>query len=637
MRRSNLVIVDQFPTSYEEFTYIRQLGHSHFGEVWKVENSKTNQQYTLKKIPKASVSKIMNQFRREINTLYKINHPNIAKMHKHFEDDLHFYLIMESIDGITLSQKLSVEKKFSEATAADFLLKVIDAISYLHSLDPPVVYKYIKPDNIIVESTQNIKLIDFCWASIRNEENTVIGHSTLEYLAPEMFSRHEFTISIDIWCIGVLLYEMIEGKSPFKKNSTLGILTDIQKCSVLYPEDISFSLKDLFDRIFIKEPSERLNLSEIAEHIWVRSALEMEKSESLPSKIEEEFSIELSGSVNLLKNIIKKKKKENQKTLKQISGLETEIDWENSQCAKKEIEVKEASEGLGLLSKKVEKVRQDFELADEETGKFETEPNFDKKYLDCWEKKMVKLAERREFLLQVREEREKNLQELEVSNFNLRFQLSELKKQLNPENVSKIMKQPFLLFLFKLMKDWDTHEINLLNKNLEDFNSSLQKSCDDISAKIEDLKNLSYLKERSICELSILYQEKTKEMQDQFLSQKVTIMRKKTLEPRSISKKLKTIRDVCLEQIKENEDSLEDLVDPHEVNRCSLRVIQISEKFEEVSKKIKMTKRDILKMKVRKYEKSKTIEKKKNEISSLADDLIGPGYPLSLLKARKLF
>ena len=144
-----------------EFEFLKKIGDGAFGQVWKVKHKQTNKLFALKQVPKAKVSKMLPQFRRELFILYEISHPHIIKLLTHFEDDKCFYLVMELLEGGTLFHKLYREKNLIESTAAQYFREIVLALEYLHSRNPAIVHRDIKPENIMIDKDGSIKIIDF--------------------------------------------------------------------------------------------------------------------------------------------------------------------------------------------------------------------------------------------------------------------------------------------------------------------------------------------------------------------------------------------------------------------------------------------------------------------------------------------
>ena len=119
----------------------KALGKGGFGHVWKVRHKKTMKIYAIKVINKQYIMKenMIDQMNREIEIMYKTEHPHIIKLVNHYEDDDNFYLIMSIAAKGQLYSQLKRLRRLDEKTVAQYLREVISAVLYLHSLDPPII------------------------------------------------------------------------------------------------------------------------------------------------------------------------------------------------------------------------------------------------------------------------------------------------------------------------------------------------------------------------------------------------------------------------------------------------------------------------------------------------------------------
>lgn len=257
--------------SRSDFDFERKLGDGAFGQVWRVHHKKTNEIYALKQVPKEKVTKMLPQFRREVYIMYEINHPHIIKLFNHFEDEKYFYLIMELAEG-NLFHKLYRERHFLERVAAQYFREVLLAVEYLHSHIPAIIHRDIKPENILLDKEGRLKLTDFGWSNYYSSEAptprfTTCG--TLEYLPPEMVNEKGHDTSADIWCMGVLLYEMLIGSTPFKSTLRDQMLNNITAMKPRFPLTLPPLAKDLISKMLEKDPSRRPSAIKIKEHQWM--------------------------------------------------------------------------------------------------------------------------------------------------------------------------------------------------------------------------------------------------------------------------------------------------------------------------------------------------------------------------------
>ena len=170
----------------------RYIGKGGFGEVWKVIHKATSRLYCIKVIDKKSIveNKLVEQMNREIEIMYKVNHPHLMKLVNHFEDDDKFYYVMHYASKGQLYSLLRRQVRFDQRTAAQYMRETIEAVRYLHSFSPKILHRDIKPENLLLDEAYRVVLSDFGWANYQEEgelRKTFCG--TPEYLSPEMIRK----------------------------------------------------------------------------------------------------------------------------------------------------------------------------------------------------------------------------------------------------------------------------------------------------------------------------------------------------------------------------------------------------------------------------------------------------------------
>jgi serine/threonine protein kinase len=256
--------------SKSDLEFQRKIGDGAFATVWRVKNKNTGNLHALKVVQKSKVAKILTQFRREVSIMYEVEHQHIVKLQTHFEDFKCFYLLMELAEGGSLFHKLFREKVFSEKVACEYFRQIISAVYYLHKHSPPIIHRDIKPENILLNKKGRVKLTDFGWANyLSSARYTTCG--TLEYLPPEIIEEKGQDLSVDIWCLGVLLYEMLCGTTPFKANVKEMLVYNITRGVIRFPSTISQQAKDLILKMLDRKQQSRISIDEIINHNWVLS------------------------------------------------------------------------------------------------------------------------------------------------------------------------------------------------------------------------------------------------------------------------------------------------------------------------------------------------------------------------------
>lgn len=250
------------------------IGVGGFGKVYKVRHKVSQNIYAIKVISKAKIVEhdLVEQIKLEVQIMYKLNHPYVVKLYNHYEDDDSFYLILEYAPKGQIYTLLKKEGKFSERVCAQYLREVISACQYLHSLDPPIIHRDIKPENILLDEQGAVKLADFGWSNFFSEEErrqTYCG--TPEYLAPEMIKQSGHDKSLDIWNLGVLLFELLTGSPPFEGANQSILFENILNHKVKWPTRFNSIAKDLIQKLLKTDPSQRIKLDEISQHPWFTS------------------------------------------------------------------------------------------------------------------------------------------------------------------------------------------------------------------------------------------------------------------------------------------------------------------------------------------------------------------------------
>ena len=254
-----------------DFNLVKELGVGSFGRVVLVQHKVTQAQYAIKAIDKRNTTNIQEKpyFRREIEIMYRIHHPNVVKLFGHFEDNTYCYFIMEYIPGGNIYSYVPKNgiRRISTQQVASIIKDVISATYFLHTMVPPIIHRDIKPENVLLASGMQAKLTDFGWSNYMQGEykrTTVCG--TPIYLAPEMINNMGHDEKVDIWCIGVLLFELMTGVQPWKGNDVNTVKMNILRLKINWPKNMDRKAGDLISRILKYNPDERISLENMLRH-----------------------------------------------------------------------------------------------------------------------------------------------------------------------------------------------------------------------------------------------------------------------------------------------------------------------------------------------------------------------------------
>ena len=257
-----------------DFTIVKELGSGSFGRVYLVTHKKTKANYAIKAIDKRNKANIEEKpyFRREVEVMYKIHHPNVIKLYSHFEDNNFCYFIMEYIAKGNMFGLIPTDKKkrISTQLVANLIKDIISAVYFLHNMSPPIIHRDIKPENVLLADNFVAKLTDFGWSNYIQEDKkrtTVCG--TPIYLAPEIIKEQGHDERVDIWCIGVLLFELTTGTVPFPGNDIESLENNILKLRIQWPKEINVDAKNLISKILKLDPNARISLSDMLKHPFI--------------------------------------------------------------------------------------------------------------------------------------------------------------------------------------------------------------------------------------------------------------------------------------------------------------------------------------------------------------------------------
>lgn len=252
----------------DDFLILRVLGRGSFGKVVLAKHRKTERLYACKIIKKTQfkgVDKITN----EKNILAQISFPFLIHLLAAFQTQDRVYLILPYIEGGELFHHLHKENTFPEEIVRVYVAEIITAVDHLHRNG--IIYRDIKPENILLDREGHIVLCDF-GLSIKNVcATTYCG--TPEYIAPEIIREDKYTEAVDYYTIGVLLYEMLCGSPPFtlaEGEDKEDLESKILFSEAAYPEPLSEAARSLISALLRKTPASRPRVAEIKAHPFFR-------------------------------------------------------------------------------------------------------------------------------------------------------------------------------------------------------------------------------------------------------------------------------------------------------------------------------------------------------------------------------
>lgn len=228
----------------EKYKIIKQIGKGGMSIVYLAENIRLGTKWAIKVARKDMGEKV--DLLAEPNILKNLKHEALPRIIDIISNDNRIYIVEDYIEGTPLNVELKNQEKFSEKIVVEWAKQICNVLEYLHKQKPnPIIYRDMKPSNIILSKNKHIKLIDFGIAREYKEESegdtTYIG--TKGYAAPEQYGKAQSDARTDIYSLGITLYHLITGKSPleppyeikpvreFDKNLSEGIEYIINKCT----------------------------------------------------------------------------------------------------------------------------------------------------------------------------------------------------------------------------------------------------------------------------------------------------------------------------------------------------------------------------------------------------------------------
>lgn len=207
------------------YTIERVLGSGGMGTVYLARNINTDTYWAIKEVHKNGTDGI--DLLAEPKLLKKLEHPALPKLYDILEKDDKIYIISEYVNGIALDKKLDADGKIDEEVVIDWAIQLCKVLEYLHTMKPnPIIYRDMKPSNIILTSNGTLKLIDFGIAReykpLSDTDTVYIG--TRGYAAPEQYGTGQTSAASDIYSLGATLHHLLTGKKPAE---TPGILKPI--------------------------------------------------------------------------------------------------------------------------------------------------------------------------------------------------------------------------------------------------------------------------------------------------------------------------------------------------------------------------------------------------------------------------
>uniref|UniRef100_A0A914I8G4 Uncharacterized protein n=1 Tax=Globodera rostochiensis TaxID=31243 RepID=A0A914I8G4_GLORO len=255
------------------FDYLKTVGQGSFGKVYMVRYHGDGKIYAMKVLGKEHIKR-RNEVKHvmaERNVLLNnIDHPFLVSLHYSFQTRDKLYFVLDFLNGGELFFHLQKERCFAEPRGRFYAAEIASALGYLHAKD--IIYRDLKPENLLLDRHGHVVLTDFglCKEGIKMKETTSTFCGTPEYLAPEVIRKKPYDRTVDWWCLGCVLFEMLFGLPPFYSKNQNEMYHKTLTQPLCVPASASSSVSKLLVEMLQKDRSERLgaksDFEEIRDH-----------------------------------------------------------------------------------------------------------------------------------------------------------------------------------------------------------------------------------------------------------------------------------------------------------------------------------------------------------------------------------
>ncbi|XP_055688844.1 serine/threonine-protein kinase N isoform X9 [Lutzomyia longipalpis] len=252
--------------SMDSFKLLSVLGRGHFGKVILSQYRNTGEYFAIKALKKGDiisrdeVESLLSE-KRIFEVANAMRHPFLVNLFACFQTEQHVCFVMEYAAGGDLMMHIHTDV-FSEPRAVFYASCVVLGLQYLH--ESKIIYRDLKLDNLLLDTEGYVKIADFglCKEGMGFGDRTGTFCGTPEFLAPEVLTETSYTRAVDWWGLGVLIFEMLVGESPFPGDDEEEVFDSIVNDEVRYPRFLSLEAIAIMRRLLRKNPERRLGSSE---------------------------------------------------------------------------------------------------------------------------------------------------------------------------------------------------------------------------------------------------------------------------------------------------------------------------------------------------------------------------------------
>ena len=256
------------------------MGRGKYGRVYLARHRSSLFICALKKLSLQQLQRagVEHQLRREIEIQSHLRHCGVLRLYSYFFTAGSIFLVLEYAARGELYRHLLRSGRLPAARAARYLQQLCLALQYCHSKH--VIHRDLKPENLLLSHSDCIKVADFGWSVHAPTDRRLTMCGTLDYLPPEMLERRAHGAAADVWCVGVLLYEMLHGCTPFHSGEERETCQRIVRAELDWSQTadgVCDDARDLMRRLLVKEPKSRIPLSTVLQHPFITKHCGMEQ------------------------------------------------------------------------------------------------------------------------------------------------------------------------------------------------------------------------------------------------------------------------------------------------------------------------------------------------------------------------
>jgi protein kinase A len=270
--QKELYEMDTSQWKLSDFDMKETLGTGTFGRVRLCKHKASGKYVAIKCLKKAEILRMkqVEHIMAEKTILSEVRHPFIVNMLKTFQDEKRLYIVLEYVCGGEVFTHLRKAGKFPNDVGKFYSAEIVLAFDHLHTMN--IIYRDLKPENLLLDQGGHIKITDFGFAK-KVPERTFTLCGTPEYLAPEIIQSKGHGRAVDWWALGILIYEMLVGYPPFFDESPFRIYEKILEGKIQFPKWVDARAKDLIKGLLTTDHTKRLGtlkrgVADIKGHKW---------------------------------------------------------------------------------------------------------------------------------------------------------------------------------------------------------------------------------------------------------------------------------------------------------------------------------------------------------------------------------